>query len=511
MVQSLKTLVVVLAIALAVFYLARPLCVQYMREATFVRRRNVWLALTVAGFLSPSFSLYALIAAPLLFWAGQHDDNPLTLYVLMAFVIPEVRLYLSLPGINQLFDLTQYRLLALTVLIPSLLRNGDGTRRTPDGMLEAAGSAAWRIEHTIALAFVLLQVTLSMPLDTMTTSLRRTFLGCIDVVLVIFAFSRMRHEEQLSDVMCGFWLACALMAPIGVFESIKGWLLYTGIPERWGDPNAFAWLFRGSSLRAQAAAGHSIGLGYLLAIGLGFYLHLRQRQPNRWTDAAVFAAFTAGIVVTYSRGAWITALLVVLGYVLLRPRSVQRLLSLAAGCAVVVAIMAMTPLRKSILAQLPFVGTASQDTIDYRRELLETASRLFDLHPWFGDPLVHLKMEHLRQGQGIIDFVNGYVMAALYYGGVGLALLVAMMAIPLLRALLTYVTSGPRDPELQSAGAALIASLAATLVFIATAGYGTTTYMLCGMLGCYATLVHSPRWQRVRNVDWSTIAAATRS
>ena len=45
MIQSLKELAVVLAIALLIFWLARPIALQFMREADFSRRCNVWLAL----------------------------------------------------------------------------------------------------------------------------------------------------------------------------------------------------------------------------------------------------------------------------------------------------------------------------------------------------------------------------------------------------------------------------------------------------------------------------------
>ena len=64
------------------------------------------------------------------------------------------------------------------------------------------------------------------------------------------------------------------MAPMALFESTRGWLLYTGIGALWGDPNAFAWLFRSGSLRAQVAAGHSINFGYHMAMALTFYLFL---------------------------------------------------------------------------------------------------------------------------------------------------------------------------------------------------------------------------------------------
>ena len=60
MINNLKALVVVLAFALVLFTLMKPVAVRFMGEAVFVRRRNAWLLLTVAAFLIPNF--FAFVA-----------------------------------------------------------------------------------------------------------------------------------------------------------------------------------------------------------------------------------------------------------------------------------------------------------------------------------------------------------------------------------------------------------------------------------------------------------------
>ncbi len=80
-------------------------------------------ALTIVAFLSPSFWIYGLFALILLYWAAAQDENPLALYVLVTFAIPGASFYI--PGfiVNQLFDLTQYRILSLVIVIPSIVRH----------------------------------------------------------------------------------------------------------------------------------------------------------------------------------------------------------------------------------------------------------------------------------------------------------------------------------------------------------------------------------------------------
>ena len=59
---------------------------------------------------------------------------------------------------------------------------------------------------------------------------------------------------------------------------------------------------------------------------------------------------------------------------------------------------------------------------------------LIKQNPFFGDAFVYLQMEQLRQGQGIIDIVNGYLYTALFNGLVGLGLIVSVLLVALGRA-----------------------------------------------------------------------------
>ena len=108
MLTNLKALVVILCLAWVAFRYARPLCLQCVSEATFKRRRNVWFALTIVAFLSPAFWVYALFALVVLWWAAKHDSNPLALYLLVVFAVPNARYFIPTVLIGQLFDLTQF-------------------------------------------------------------------------------------------------------------------------------------------------------------------------------------------------------------------------------------------------------------------------------------------------------------------------------------------------------------------------------------------------------------------
>ena len=477
MLGNLKALVVILAISWAVFLVCEPVCRSCMSAQSYRRRRNVWLALTIVAFASSSFWVFASFAIVLLAWAGHQDENPLALYLLLLFVVPNDALSIPAPLINQLFNLDLHRILSLAILVPAIARR--------DSVLASRAPQA-RLASFLLVAFLLLQIVSLMPYEYFTNTMRRTFLALIDTYVVFYAFCRLRDRERLAEAIACFWLACAIMASIGIFESMKSWLLYTPLSASWGVPNDLSWLFRGTSLRAQGASGHSINLGYHVALGIGMFSYLRSRskisRPREWL---IWGLLLGGTLVSYSRGAWLTAFLVVMFFAALRPDAKRALRPLLGACGLLVAVMFFTPLKESVLERLPFVGSADQDTIEYRSQLAAVSWQLILQNPYFGDPFVYLRMESLRQGQGIIDIVSGYLMTGLFNGLVGLFLLVSGFALALIRGLQAMVRLRRSDADGARLGAMLITCLAATLVFISTANYETTIFVFSGSLFAY--------------------------
>src|ERR1700730_11002743 len=104
MLASFKALIVVLAIAAITFRLAKPVALQFSSERDFSRRRNVWFVLTIVGFISPNFWLFAWAPVPLLFSASRKDTNPVAFYLLLLHVIPALGIDIPTVGFK-LFQL----------------------------------------------------------------------------------------------------------------------------------------------------------------------------------------------------------------------------------------------------------------------------------------------------------------------------------------------------------------------------------------------------------------------
>ncbi len=479
MLINLKALVVVLVVAWVVFAMAKPLWLRFTTPEDFARRRMVWFVLTIVAFTSPSFWLYVLVAAPLMFWAGRRDSNPLGLYMLLFFLIPPMEITIPTLGINRLFDLNQMRLLGLVILLPAALTRVESSIRG-----EKIGFSGVDV---LLIAYGLLQLVLLLPYEAFTNTLRRAFLFFLDAWLIYFAFSRLNDRKYLiADSLGALCLSACIFAPLAIFESLRHWLLYIGIGESWGALNADAYLLRGDSLRAQVSAGHSIPLGYVLALAIGCWLYLKSTQLTKSANPFIFTLLILGVFFSYARGPWLAAALVPFVFLALSSESAGKLAKGLLIFAACVGALLITPLGSSIVANLPFVGTAGQDTVEYRQQLAETSWRLIQQNPWFGNPFVMLQMEELRQGQGIIDLVNAYATVALFNGLVGLALFVGAFVFGLAQAYAALRHArAAGDLDAVMIGGSLIACMVATLFVMAVGGFAWFQWLLLGLLSGY--------------------------
>ncbi len=496
MTPSFKELIVVLFIAGVVFRFAKPVALRFSSEADFKRRRNVWFALTVTAFLSSSFWLYVLVAVPLMTWAGRKDKNPVAFYLILLHVIPSVPVDIPVVGINELFELDNYRLLSFCVLIPVGWRIWRSKDRTGIQRLDGM--------DMLVLAYGALQVALFLPpdlpnhvllQDSPTNMLRRAFLFFIDSYVLYFVVSRASSSRAvLVEAMAAFCLACLIMAADAVFETAKHWLLYADFARGWNnDPTLGFYLLRGSSVRAQASAGHALALGYLLAIALGFWLYLKSHVPTRRIRTVGTLAFCLGLVCAYSRGPWIGAVTIYFAFSALSPQGFPRLLKAAGGLIILAGAISLTPLGPRIMSVLPFMGgSVDSGSFSYRERLAARSWELIKEHPYFGDQLAYQKMEDLRQGQGIIDMVNTYAGIALNKGLIGLAIFLAFILTALVKAYRMAKAVAKSDNDLALIGASLVACVLGTLLMIENAsfflGYDKLFWVLSGLCAAYAHL-----------------------
>jgi hypothetical protein len=495
MTNNMKAMIVVLILAIIIFRFAKPIALIFSNENDFARRRNVWFVLTIAAFLSPSFWLFALLAVPLLVWAARRDSNPLALYMLLLHVVSPISVDIPTIGINELFPLNMYRLLSFSILIPLAWKLRKSRKEMTSRRLTSM--------DVLLLAYGALQIILFVRPDipnagylhdSVTNVLRRALLFFADIYVLYYVISKSCSSKRaIVEVLAAFCLACTIMAPMAVFENLRHWLLYIDIGHGWGGDTYGLYSDRGGVLRATVSTGHSLVLGYLLAIALGFWLYLRSHVRSVRSRTAVTALLCFGLLAAYSRGPWVGALLIYFAFTALGPRGMSSLIKGSFISALLAGALLVSPLGDRIAKVIPFLGgTVDAYNIDYRQRLAQRSWETILENPLFGNQDAYLELHDMRQGEGIVDFVDTYAYVGVFYGLVGLFLFVSFILVGLFKSYRFSKEIRESDPDLSLLGVALVACILGTLLMISTCsfvfGYEKLFYALGGLSAAYVRL-----------------------
>ena len=230
--EHLRALVVILVIAVACFLLARRSASEYaMADQDFVRRRNLWFAITLIAFLAHNFWIFFAVTAIVLLLARKREWNPIALFLFLVLALPSFGARVSGLGIiNQLLLIDYARLLSLTILLPAALQLR--------GLSEGAGTL-YRVTDVCVIGYAVLQLALQLQVDTATNTARYGVYALLDVWLPYFVASRsLRDPQAFRDAMMSFVVACMIVATIAMFEYLRHWLLYRALPDALGDRDA---------------------------------------------------------------------------------------------------------------------------------------------------------------------------------------------------------------------------------------------------------------------------------
>jgi O-antigen ligase len=496
--EHLRALIVILVLATIVFAFAHKTACTISTARDYTQRRNLWFVLTLAGFLAHNFWVYTFIAIPIIIYANFRENNPTALFFFILFALPMATI--PIPGmglINLFFHLSHARILELFLLFPAFLvlirRSGTLSfgRTGPDKLLAA---------------YIVLTVVLYLRETSITDTFRQAFYLFIDVFLPYYVISRSLKDMQAFRVaLMSLLVAIMVIAMIAIFEAFKHWLLYNSLLKVLGLQGMTEYLGRGGSLRAVVTAGHSIALGYLLVVGLGLYLYVQRFIRNKSIRWLGIALLTVGLIVSFSRGPWIGALLLLVAYIATGRQALLRVIGLVAAAVMALSLIAVLPGGEKVTNFLPFIGKTDAGTIEYRKNLFDTSIIVIKRNPWFGsvDYLKTPEMESLRQGEGIIDIVNTYIQVALETGFVGLGLFVGFFALILWRIYRAIRSIRDRKSEEHLLGRALFATMLSVLLIIFTVSSITIIpivyWSVAGLGVAYAQMIRKRHLEKVQS------------
>ena len=480
MTEHLVALVYILVIAATCFaVMSRPLTARVMAPADFARRRNLWIAVTVATFLAHNFWLAMLASAIIVGFGSRREQNPVALYCVLLFAVPEFDMQISGFGVvNYLFEINHPRLLALVLLLPAALKLAAQPR---------AANPRLHLPDTLFAAYFLYVFVATATADSVTGLMRFSVYLLLDHALLYYVITRsVVDRRRLLDTLAAFVMGVAVVGVIAGFENVRSWLVYESLRIPLGVPlqDIGTYLLRetedGGYLRAYATMGHAIALGFTSMVAVAFLLALTRSfsppaksQTTKLLGIAVMLMPVVGLLAAVSRGPWLGCAIVMVLGLSFGPGAKQRLLWMLAALPVVIAALLILPQGQKFIDLLPFVGTVDPGSVSYRTQLLDRAMIVFWQNPIFGSLqyLSNPALEEMRQGQGIIDIVNAYVGVALAFGSIGLMLFVAPSAYALWASWTTSRRLANQDPDAEAAGRALAAAMLGVLLVIGAASH----------------------------------------
>lgn len=420
--EHLRALVVILILAAVVFVFAKaPACHLACSVSNFERRRNLWFGVTLAAFLSHNFWIFILVTAVMLLFALAHETNKLAMFFALLFAVPMISERVTGLGIvNYLFDLNYVRLLCLVILLPTYFSLRKQSDVDPFGRLLA---------DKFILGYIVLNILLMLQLISFTATLRQgVFYSFIDIFLPYYVASRsLKDLAQFRDALMAFVVAVLILAAVGTFEFVRHWLLYSHVDDALGVKMEMDYLARGDNLRALASTGHSIVLGYVIAVGIGLSFYLKILFPKPLTWGLGIAGLVVGIVAPLSRGPWFGAVLMLLISISVGPSPSKSFIRFGLLVLISGAVLLASPVGEKVVDILPFVGKVDAANVTYRQILLERSIRIIMENPFFGSHnymSALSSVQELRQGGGFVDLVNTYLGVGLVNGLVGLFLFV---------------------------------------------------------------------------------------
>jgi hypothetical protein len=377
-------------------------------------------------FFFALFTLWAIFA-PQLF--GKSGEGRLLAYALIACISPQFAIELKNVGpVKDVLGLNAYRILEIFILLPEAFRL-MGRRKKP----VLPSWLRWSDIATFGFyIYWMANIYWRQPVSVLT---RECVALALDTILPYYVLSRACVQPELRRrVMSMILLGAAFQAFVGLAESLSRHFLYSQLQylyvTHWGQAGG---LMRGSWVRAQGAFPGPLALAVLLLFSIGLWFALKPAVRTR-AYTLLGLSLGAGMLATFSRGPTLALIVVLAGILALRYLSTRKFLLITLLLVIVLSVSWNAGLGDTVIA-LVRGATGDDQTADfnvrYRQELLAMSIALIKQSPWWGVPNYLQSLESLRQGEGIIDLVNTYLVVALNVGMFGVALFLVPFGITL--------------------------------------------------------------------------------
>lgn len=368
------------------------------------------LALPIMAWAMPTVWLLYLLMGMIVPLLAKRSGDVAPLYLFSLLLLPALDQTIAL-GSLKLFEFGAHDALVIGAAAAFLVRP------------EWRGRVHWRLDLPI-LAVLLLLVSATAR-DTSITNFFRIFVNTgLDFALPYYVVSR--SVRSWDDIrLCMLYIACAgfFISVILIYEMLTSWPLYNTLYDRMGIAAHLLVKLRGGYLRAGGPFLESTSMAMVMVSCILAASNLRSACRSKNHHRVLLLVMLAGLVAPQSRGAWIGLVIGLAVADIFRGEYAKlcRRGLLIGLCGVgLLAAGQMSPYVSETIG----MSGGSSESADYRQKLFERGKEEFFKSPFIGYsyPEILSKLSDLKQGEGIIDFVNTYIYIVLISGGMGLSI-----------------------------------------------------------------------------------------
>nr|WP_314466468.1 O-antigen ligase family protein [uncultured Novosphingobium sp.] len=463
-------------------------------------------------------SLFCVMALPMLAWSLPAVR---LLHLAMCFWVPVMAGRRERIAPLYLFSMLLLPPLDAPVEIGGLKLFDFGVQ---DGLAIGAAVAIWlkfrksesaprRLTSDGWVAAFLLMLGLALSRETTATNFLRTTVNLVlDLGLPYYILSRGVTSTE-GQRMALRWLACGGVAltAVLVLEIWRSWPIYNELYGQYNVPMMLLVKARGGLMRAGGPFVEPTSIALVLAMCFAALSLLREDFRSALRHSGLLAITFLGVSAPQSRGAWIGLALASVAMAIYRGRW-RSLLACAGGIGLALGIVFVTAQLSPTFAEaLGLSDGGANETTTYRRDLFEKGKEVFWQSPMFGHsmPRLNVLLADLRQGEGIIDFVNTYLWIALIAGSAGLAIFIGNFLDPLVSLWKRRRVLRRTPGEAPAAFVFGVLVMLSEMLFFTSFG-GRPAFLTLGLFGLSATILARPQARRAP-LQWMPDGAPLRA
>jgi O-antigen ligase len=266
--------------------------------------------------------------------------------------------------------------------------------------------------------------------DTAITNILRVVIENTVAFILPYLLIRngLRDAAAIRNAFLFVTAAGLCLAAVAIFESVRVWPIYQIYGQRLGTMTLANVKMRGGMLRAGGPLMNPPLSGAILAMCFVTAFAARDLFRTATGHRIVLAVLVAGLFAMQTRAAWLGAVFGTIGVVVSR-RGIRGVMGYVPVLVIAAGGLYTAALVSPRVAGLVGFSSDAQGSSEYRDQLTDLGVEIVKQHPLIGQSyaIVQIQMASLRQGEGIVDFVNGYLAIALFSGLIGLGVFVGAL------------------------------------------------------------------------------------